>query len=140
MKVKYPEYKELKKVPAFDWLAQTDMKTPEPTQIIRIDMFNKRRNLCLSNDMRKTILQMVKEHEKKDLSNITINAELQKVFGKNKETKKWETYYILVVTIDRNTKKKQKIKLEAHNVKGSGQLYQLFRKYMNTELAKILLK
>lgn len=49
-------------------------------------------------------------------------------------------YYILVVTIDRNTKKKQKIKLEAHNVKGSGQLYQLFRKYMNTELAKILLK
>ena len=84
--------------------------------------------------------EMVKEHEKKDLSNITINAELQKVFGKNKETKKWETYYILVVTIDRNTKKKQKIKLEAHNVKGSGQLYQLFRKYMNTELAKILLK
>lgn len=140
MKVKYPEYKELKKVPAFDWLAQTDMKTPEPTQIIRIDMFNKRRNLCLSNDMRKIILQMVKEHEKKDLSNITINAELQKVFGKNKETKKWETYYILVVTIDRNTKKKQKIKLEAHNVKGSRQLYQLFRKYMNTELSKILLK
>ena len=116
------------------------MKTPEPTQIIRIDMFNKHRNLCLSNDMRKTILQMVKEHEKKDLSNITINAELQKVFGKNEETKKWETYYILVVTIDRNTKKKQKIKLEAHNVKGSGQFYQLFRKYMNTELSKILLK
>lgn len=89
MKVKYPEYKELKKVSAFDWLAQTNMKTPEPTQIIRIDMFNKHRNLCLSNDMRKTILQMVKEHEKKDLSNITINAELQKVFGKNEETKKW---------------------------------------------------
>jgi len=140
MKVKYPEYKELKKVPAFDWLAQTDMKTPDPIQIIRIDMFNKRRNLCLSNDMRKTILQMVKEHEKKDLSNITINAELQKIFGKNKETKKWETYYILVVTIDRNTKKKQKIKLEVHSVKGSGQLYQLFRKYMNTELSKILFK
>ena len=79
MKVKYPEYKALKKVPAFDWLAQTDMKTPEPTQIIRVDMFHKRRNVCLSNDMRKTILQMVKEHEKKDLSSITINAELQKV-------------------------------------------------------------
>lgn len=60
MAVKYPEFNELKKESAFDWLVKSegeDFKTNKA--IIRLDMFHPNRKVSISNDMKKAILILV---------------------------------------------------------------------------------
>lgn len=104
MAVKYPEFNELKKESAFDWLVKSEGESfTKNKAIIRFDMFTQNRKVSISNDMKKAILTLLKKYvdaEQTSYADVTINVELQKVFDRNSKRKpKTEIYYILCVTI-----------------------------------------
>ena len=56
MSVKYPEFNELKKESAFDWLVKSEGESfTKNKAIIRFDMFTQNRKVSISNDMKKAI-------------------------------------------------------------------------------------
>lgn len=147
MAVKYPEFNELKKESAFDWLAKSegeDFKTNKA--IIRLDMFTQNRKVSISNDMKKAILTLLKKYvdaEQTSYADVTINVELQKVFDRNSKRKsKTEIYYILCVTVKKMNGETCNLKntMEIHNVKGSGLLYKSCKIYAYDSLKQFILK
>ena len=136
MAVKYPEFNELKKESAFDWLVKSEGESfTKNKAIIRFDMFTQNRKVSISNDMKKAILTLLKKYvdaEQTSYADVTINVELQKVFDRNSKRKpKTEIYYILCVTIKKMNGETCNLKntMEIHNVKGSGLLYKSCKIY-----------
>ena len=147
MAVKYPEFNELKKESAFDWLVKSEGESfTKNKAIIRFDMFTQNRKVSISNDMKKAILTLLKKYvdaEQTSYADVTINVELQKVFDRNSKRKpKTEIYYILCVTIKKMNGETCNLKntMEIHNVKGSGLLYKSCKIYAYDSLKQFILK
>lgn len=147
MAVKYPEFNELKKESAFDWLAKSEGESfTKNKAIIRFDMFTQNRKVSISNDMKKAILTLLKKYvdaEQTSYADVTINVELQKVFDRNSKRKpKTEIYYILCVTVKKMNGETCNLKntMEIHNVKGSGLLYKSCKIYAYDSLKQFILK
>ena len=147
MAVKYPEFNELKKESAFDWLVKSEGESfTKNKAIIRFDMFTQNRKVSISNDMKKAILTLLKKYvdaEQTSYADVTINVELQKVFDRNSKRKpKTEIYYILCVTVKKMNGETCNLKntMEIHNVKGSGLLYKSCKIYAYDSLKQFILK
>lgn len=147
MAVKYPEFNELKKEPAFDWSVKSEGESfTKNKAIIRFDMFTQNRKVSISNDMKKAILTLLKKYvdaEQTSYADVTINVELQKVFDRNSKRKpKTEIYYILCVTVKKMNGETCNLKntMEIHNVKGSGLLYKSCKIYAYDSLKQFILK
>lgn len=147
MAVKYPEFNELKKESAFDWLVKSEGESfTKNKAIIRFDMFTQNRKVSISNDMKKAILTLLKKYvdaEQTSYTDVTINVELQKVFDRNSKRKpKTEIYYILCVTVKKMNGETCNLKntMEIHNVKGSGLLYKSCKIYAYDSLKQFILK
>lgn len=147
MAVKYPEFNELKKESAFDWLVESEGESfTKNKAIIRFDMFTQNRKVSISNDMKKAILTLLKKYvdaEQTSYADVTINVELQKVFDRNSKRKpKTEIYYILCVTVKKMNGETCNLKntMEIHNVKGSGLLYKSCKIYAYDSLKQFILK
>ena len=145
--VKYPEFNELKKESAFDWLVKSEGESfTKNKAIIRFDMFTQNRKVSISNDMKKAILTLLKKYvdaEQTSYADVTINVELQKVFDRNSKRKpKTEIYYILCVTVKKMNGETCNLKntMEIHNVKGSGLLYKSCKIYAYDSLKQFILK
>lgn len=147
MSVKYPEFNELKKESAFDWLVKSEGESfGKNKAIIRFDMFTQNRKISISNEMKKAILTLLKKYvavQQTPYTGVTINVELQKVFDRNSKRKpKTEIYYILCVTVKKINGENCNLKntMEIHNVKGSGLLYKSCRDYAYDSLKQFILK
>ena len=147
MAVKYPEFNELKKESAFDWLVKSEGESfTKNKAIIRFDMFTQNRKVSISNDMKKAILTLLKKYvdaEQTSYADVTINVELQKVFDRNSKRKpKTEIYYILCVTVKKMNGETCNLKntMEIHNVKVSGLLYKSCKIYAYDSLRQFILK
>lgn len=145
MAVKYPEFEELKKESAFDWLVKSEGENPKTNKaMIRLDLFHRNRKVSISNEMKKAILTLLGKYVKEEpYTNVLINAELQKVFDRNPKRKpRTEIYYILSVTVKKIEGKDCDLNttMEIHNVKGSGILYKHCREYAYNSLKPFILK
>lgn len=143
MRTRTYAYEDVKKEPVFDWTAQTSKKRPEPTKMIRLDLYHKNRNTDIPKDVKGVIFRAVKRYVKDvTLPHVVVNTEIQKIFSRNYETNADEVFYVLCITIDYSGENpwRQRINREIHFKKGSGKLYVHCRGYVNAELSKILLK
>jgi len=134
---------DVKKESVFDWTAQTSKKRPEPTKMIRIDLYHKNRVATMPKDIQGAIFRIIKRYVKDvTLPNVVINAEIQKVFSRNYETNADEVFYVICVTIDYSGDNpwRQRFNREIHLKKGNGKLYMHCMNYCKSELTKILLK
>ena len=103
MAVKYPEFNELKKESAFDWLVKSEGESfTKNKAIIRFDMFTQNRKVSISNDMKKAILTLLKKYvdaEQTSYADVTINVELQKVFDRNSKRKPKTEFIIFCASL-----------------------------------------
>ena len=143
MAVKYPEFNELKKESAFDWLVKSEGENFKTNKaIIRLDMFTHNRKISISNEMKKAILTLLKKYvdvQQTPYTGVTINVELQKVFDRNSKRKPKTEIYVTVKSINGESCN-LKNTMEIHNVKGSGLLYKSCKIYAYDSLKQFILK